>query len=119
MVPEERRRRIARLVREAGSVTIASLESEAQLLQRVDALKVERSRVVAALLEQGWRLPSPQGNFYWLPLGDDSDSFAAACGDAGVSVRPFPGDGVRVTIGEPEANDLLLAAAEKWLREHG
>ena len=30
-------------------------------------------------------------------------------------VRPFAGDGVRVTIGTPEENDAFLAAAEKAL----
>ena len=30
-------------------------------------------------------------------------------------VRPFQGDGVRVTIGTPDENDAFLAAAEKAL----
>ena len=38
--------------------------------------------------------------------------FAAACEAAGVVVRPFAGEGARVTIGEPEANDLFLRVAE-------
>jgi histidinol-phosphate aminotransferase len=29
-----------------------------------------------------------------------------------VTVRPVPGEGVRVTIGEAEANDLFLQTAE-------
>jgi histidinol-phosphate aminotransferase len=37
--------------------------------------------------------------------------FAAACGDAGVAVRPFAGEGARVTIGEAEANDIFLRVA--------
>ena len=93
--------------------------SEAELLQRVDALKIERARVATALKHQGWRVPSPQGNFVWLPLGESSDEFAAACDEVGVSVRPFPPHGVRVTIGEKEANDLLLATADKWLSDRG
>ena len=101
----------------AQEAAIASLQSEAELLQRVDALKVERARVAAALIDQGWQIPSPQGNFVWLALADESDEFAAACDEVGVSVRPFTGDGVRVTIGEPPANDLLLTTADKWLRE--
>jgi len=32
----------------------------------------------------------------------------------GVSIRPFPGDGARVSIGEPEANDLFLSVARAW-----
>jgi len=31
-------------------------------------------------------------------------------------VRPFPGDGVRVTIGEPAANDVLLGVAAGFAR---
>ncbi len=107
---------VSSVAQEAG---IASLQAEAELLQRVDALKTERARVTAVLVEQGWHIPSAQGNFFWLPLGEESDAFADACDGVGVSVRPFSGDGVRVTIGEPEANDLLLVAADKWLRERG
>jgi histidinol-phosphate aminotransferase len=29
-------------------------------------------------------------------------------------VRPFAGDGVRVSIGETEANDIFLAVAAEW-----
>ena len=42
-------------------------------------------------------------------------AFAAACEAEGVIVRPFAGDGVRVTIGTPDENDAFLAAAEKAL----
>ena len=35
-----------------------------------------------------------------------------ACEARGVIVRPFAGDGVRVTIGTPDENDAFLAAAE-------
>ncbi len=29
-------------------------------------------------------------------------------------VRPFAGEGVRVTIGEPEANDRFIVVARQW-----
>ncbi len=29
-------------------------------------------------------------------------------------VRPFQGDGVRITVGTPEENDVLLAAVEEY-----
>lgn len=32
-------------------------------------------------------------------------------------VRPFAGEGVRVTIGEDEANDLFLKVAESYRKE--
>jgi histidinol-phosphate aminotransferase len=42
--------------------------------------------------------------------------FAEACERAGVSVRPFAGDGVRVTVAEPVAGDLVLDVARTWGR---
>jgi histidinol-phosphate aminotransferase len=103
----------------AQAAAVASLRAEPALLARVEALVAERSRVVTALAAQGWDVPDAQGNFCWLPLGEQSLDFATATTRAGVSVRPFPGDGVRITIGEPEANDLLLAVAAQWRRSTG
>ena len=54
----------------------------------------------AAAGEQGWDLPEPQGNFVWFALGDRTADFAARAEAAGIMVRPFQGEGVRVTIGE-------------------
>src|SRR5690606_4853957 len=50
-------------------------------------------------------------NFVWLRLGERTMDFAAACAVEGVAVRPFAGEGARVSIGDPEANDAFLAAA--------
>ncbi|MBA3233305.1 MAG: histidinol-phosphate transaminase [Propionibacteriales bacterium] len=98
----------------AQQAAIASLDAETDLLQRVKELVGERERVCASLTEAGWAIPQAEGNFVWFGLGDESLEFAQACDDAGVSVRPFAGDGVRVSIGEVEANDRLLAVANRW-----
>ena len=45
-----------------------------------------------------------------------SAEFASAAEEAGISVRPFAGDGVRVSIGENAANDVLLSVAAATLR---
>lgn len=95
----------------AQAAAIASLDAEVELLERVDALARERVRVVDALTGQGWQLPEAQGNFVWFGVGDRAADVAAAADEAGVVVRPFAGEGVRVTIGEPEANDRLVAVA--------
>ena len=34
--------------------------------------------------------------------------------DAGVMVRPFAGEGVRASIGEPVGNDVLLGVADRF-----
>jgi histidinol-phosphate aminotransferase len=98
----------------AQAAAIASLEAESELLERVEALVKERSRVEDALRAQGWNVPASEANFVWLRLGDSTVEFAAACAQAGVAVRPFPGEGVRITVGETEANDLMLAVAERF-----
>jgi histidinol-phosphate aminotransferase len=101
----------------AQDAAIASLRAEEELLGRVGALVEERTRVYEALVAQGWTVPETQANFVWLRLGERTLEFAAACEKAGVVVRPFPGEGVRVTIGECEANDLFLRAAEGFRKQ--
>ena len=101
----------------AQVAAVASLEpaAEIELFERVDALVAERARVVDALRGQGWTLPDAQGNFVWFPLGDRAADFAARCDERGASVRPFAGEGVRVTIGESQANDVVLSVAADML----
>jgi histidinol-phosphate aminotransferase len=41
--------------------------------------------------------------------------FAAACDAIGLSVRPFAGEGERITIGEPEANTRFIEHAKAWV----
>jgi histidinol-phosphate aminotransferase len=101
----------------AQAVAVASLDAEDALLERVEALVDERARVVDTLAGQGWAVPDAQGNFVWLALGERSDEFARTCDDRGVSVRPFQGDGVRVSVGEREANDIFLEVAKAFVRE--
>jgi histidinol-phosphate aminotransferase len=95
----------------AQAAAVASLAAEDELLVRVEAIVAERVRVTAALADQGWPLPDAQGNFVWFPLGERAASFAAAAEEVGIMVRPFAGDGVRVSIGEHEANDRLVEIA--------
>jgi histidinol-phosphate aminotransferase len=96
----------------AQDAAIASLAAESELLDRVETLAKERGRVLDALRDQGWPVPASEGNFVWLRLGARTAEFAEAALRAGVTVRPFPGEGVRVSIGEVEGNDLFLGVAE-------
>ncbi|MET9843413.1 histidinol-phosphate transaminase [Streptomyces ossamyceticus] len=101
----------------AQDAAVASLRAEDELLGRVGTLVCERNRVVESLRGQGWTVPDTQANFVWLRLGERTVDFAAACERAGVVVRPFPGEGVRVTIGEGEANDIFLKVTEEFRKE--
>ncbi|WP_298459056.1 histidinol-phosphate transaminase [uncultured Cellulomonas sp.] len=98
----------------AQRAAVVSLGAAGQLLDRVEAIVAERTRIVDRLRTQGWSVPDSQANFVWLGLGDRSGAFAAEAAAAGVLVRPFAGDGVRVSVGEPEATDLLLDVTAEW-----
>lgn len=95
----------------AQLAALASLRAEEELAPRVAATVAERTRVIERLRAAGYPVPDSQANFCWLPLGADAVTFAAGCERRGVIVRPFDGDGVRVTIGTVEENDVFLAAA--------
>ena len=99
----------------AQAAALAALNAEQEVIRRCALVVSERERVTEALRKLHADVPTSQANFVWLPLGDRSTAFGAACEQRGVIVRPFPGDGVRITIGKPEENDALLAAAEAAL----
>lgn len=92
----------------AHDAAIASLVAEAELLERVALLRIERSRVHQALRDAGWDIPDSQGNFVWLPTGQRTVEVAAALAETGVVVRAFPGVGIRATVAESAANDALI-----------
>ena len=99
----------------AEEAALASLAAEDELFARVDTIVAERDRVRDALISQGWVVEQTEANFIWLTLGDATLEFAQACEKAGITVRPFAGDGVRITIAEPEANDRVIAVCEEFL----
>jgi histidinol-phosphate aminotransferase len=100
----------------AQEAAIASLAAYDELAERVDALVVQRDRVIAELRAQGWDIPDSQANFVWLELGERTGEFAAAAEAAGLVVRPFAGSGARCTVAEPEAADLLIRVAGDFRR---
>ncbi|MEU9021990.1 histidinol-phosphate transaminase [Actinomadura sp. NPDC048394] len=98
----------------AQAAGIASLEATDELLERVERTVKERDRVRGTLLADGWTVPPTEANFVWLRLGERTMEFSAACDAQGVSVRPFDGEGARVSIGSPEENDAFLAVAKAF-----
>lgn len=93
------------------AAALASLERESELLERVAELAALRDRIVASLREQGWDVPDAQGNFVWLPTGEGTAVAAEAFERAGIIVRAFAPEGIRISIGEHEAVETLLETA--------
>lgn len=98
----------------AQEAAIAALGESEEVARRAKLTVAERERVRAALLEAGYDVPPSQANFVWLVLGERTVDFAQVCLDAGVIVRPFAGEGVRVTIGTDGENDRFLSAAKEF-----
>jgi histidinol-phosphate aminotransferase len=101
----------------AQAAALAALDAEAEVVRRCGIVVSERERVTRELHKLLPGVPESQANFVWLPLGERAVAFGAACERRGVIVRPFAGDGVRVTIGTPEDNDMFLKTAEAALSE--
>jgi histidinol-phosphate aminotransferase len=100
----------------AQVAALASLDVEDELLARCVAVSAERERVSAELLMMGYPMPESQANFVWLPLGEHTAAFAQHCLEHKIVIRPFPGEGARVTISDPDENEAFLAAVKAWPR---
>ena len=109
----------------AQTAAVASLDAQDELEERVRDLIAERDRIMTALAEQGWHVPPSGANYFWLQLGELTDTVAEKLTEAGVIARVFSGDGIRISIGTHEANDLVIdtctaiihelpAAADQW-----
>jgi histidinol-phosphate aminotransferase len=96
----------------AQAAAVAALASEDEVRARCVAVAAERDRLTAALRERGLDVADSQANFVWLPLGERAAPLAAALEARAVITRPFAGEGVRVTVGSPEEDDVFLAALD-------
>jgi histidinol-phosphate aminotransferase len=92
----------------AQIAAVASLDAYDELDSRVQNIVSERDRVVTALRKQGWKIPQPQANFFWISLGEKTATAAQRFVEAGLSVRVFDREGIRISMGESEANDVVL-----------
>ena len=99
----------------AQRAAIASLDHDAELLERVAVIARLRDSVWRGLVDQGWAIPPSFGNFVWLPTGADTAAAARVFADHGIVVRAL-GEGLRVSIGEPESVEKLLQASGEVVR---
>jgi histidinol-phosphate aminotransferase len=100
----------------AQAAAVESLKSENELLTRVEAVTQERAACEAQLRELGVPIQASQANFMWWPLGERTDEFAQLCTDHAIAIRAFSGEGVRISIGEPEAMRRLIDIVRDFLK---
>ncbi|MFE5736791.1 histidinol-phosphate transaminase [Streptomyces celluloflavus] len=92
----------------ARTAVAASITAEDELAERIATVTRERTRMQAALRARGWRVFESRANFLWLAEPERCEAFHRACAEPGIEVRLYPGEGIRLTIGTPDANDLVL-----------
>lgn len=105
----------------AESAALASLtpEARAEHARRIAVLVERRSRLATSLRRLGVEVPDAQGNFVWVPegrggVGSAADLAAAFAAD-GTLVRPFPGYGVRISVGEEESLEVVERVVREYL----
>lgn len=96
------------------AAAIAAIAGHDEIRVRCAATVEERERLRGILLEQGLRVTPSQANFLWLPMETGVEAFTQFCADHGVLVCGKPGEGVRVTVAEREANDAFALLAGKF-----
>lgn len=101
---------VTALAQQAG---LASLEAEDELQARIDLLVAERRRLYAALLAAGLPVLPSEANFLWLNTGEHTADLAALFEENALSVRAFADEGIRITVGTPEANNRVLDVARQ------
>ncbi|WP_448626936.1 histidinol-phosphate transaminase [Geodermatophilus sp. URMC 64] len=97
----------------AQAAGVAALGCQDEVRRRCAAVVAERDRLTAALRERGFDVPDSQANFVWLPVGERTAELAAALEGRAVITRPYGEDGIRVTVGTPEEDDVFLAALDE------
>ena len=103
---------------QAAAVAALGQAELGRTTERSAAVAAERDRVVASLRTQGWEVPEAHGNFFWLGVGEETMALSEHFRAAGILVRPFAGEGVRVSIGTTSDNERVLAAAAAWRGAH-
>jgi histidinol-phosphate aminotransferase len=93
----------------AESAAVAALGTIDEVTKHADEIARERDRVIAAARDLGWTVPDSTANFIWLRLDDQRrEQLMAAFDHAEILVRAYPGDGIRITVAGPIANDRVL-----------
>ncbi len=100
----------------AQRAVLAALDHEAELLEQVAVLAMRRDEVQQQLRAQGWQLPVTHGNFLWLPTGAATAEAAALFSAAGLVVRAFAPEGIRISIAEAESVATLVRVAGEVVR---
>lgn len=95
----------------AAGIAALRPDVQKQLAERTAWVVSERERMRAGITRD---LPESGGNFIYLPLGADTPAFVEFADSSGLVVRGYGEDGVRISVGEEEANSLSIRVVNDW-----
>ena len=91
---------------------VAALEDRDHHRQLVTGIIEERARLEQALKAFGWTWPTSAGNFLLCQVGPRAGDIYKTLKERGILVRwwdrPVLNEKLRITVGLPEQNDLLI-----------
>lgn len=95
----------------AAGIAALRPDVQEQLAERTAWVVSERERMREGIRRD---LPESGGNFIYLPLGADTPAFVEFAETYGLMVRGYQEDGVRISVGEEEANSQAIRAVNAW-----
>lgn len=106
----------------AQAAAMAALDDEAHIIRTVHNNFEQAQFLSDGLAQLGFRVVPTWANFLYCDVGQDALRVAESLREKGVSVRPLGGWGaprcVRISIGTPEQNQMLLDAAMTITESH-
>lgn len=106
-------------VAQAAATASLGLQARSDLARRVASVVVQREVMAEVLTRSGVPLSKSEGNFVWLAMGARTQGLAEALEDSALSVRSFPGEGIRITAALPAANQRAVDVACRFVRDGG
>ncbi|MFE3877327.1 aminotransferase class I/II-fold pyridoxal phosphate-dependent enzyme [Kitasatospora sp. NPDC059146] len=102
-------------LQEAG--LLAAVAAQDEVDRRIAEIAAERDRLRAELLALGRSVPPSLTNFLWVtaPSPEEQLPVKAELERLGVAVRFYPGQGIRIAVGEKDAVDAVI---EGFTRAH-
>jgi histidinol-phosphate aminotransferase len=105
----------------AEAAALAAIRDEGHIRRTIENNRKGAARLFPQFAELGLRAVPTSANFIYFEVDEDADAFAKRMQAEGVIVRSLVPwgirNGIRVTIGTPEQNELFIVALKKVVRQ--
>ncbi|MEV7009215.1 aminotransferase class I/II-fold pyridoxal phosphate-dependent enzyme [Streptosporangium sp. NPDC051022] len=90
----------------------AAIAADDEVRQRIRRISHQRDRLRRELITLGWSVTPSRTNFLWITTGDPDrlELARAAFEQNGIAARFYPGQAIRLAIGDQVANDAVISA---------